>query len=40
MYITFEGVMDIFGDAVDRITSGAWTPQEAMDWAQREAGSR
>jgi multiple sugar transport system substrate-binding protein len=40
VYSRFEGSREIFFEAVDRIISGAMTPQEAMDWAQREAESR
>jgi len=37
----FGGALDdIFEQAVDQIISGASTPREAMDWAQREAESR
>jgi len=37
VYSRFEGSREMFFEAVDRIISGAWTAQEAMDWAQREA---
>jgi multiple sugar transport system substrate-binding protein len=35
----FEEAMAVFGEAVEQIIRGASTPQEAMDWAQREAGA-
>ena len=31
-------IKDLTDDAVDKIISGTWTPQEAMDWAQEYAG--
>lgn len=37
VYSRFEGSREIFFEAVRRIISGAWTAEEAMDWAQREA---
>ena len=40
MYTRFEGTLDLFGEAVDRVTSGDWTAQEAMDWAQQQAERR
>jgi multiple sugar transport system substrate-binding protein len=36
----FGEVMEIFEQAVGQIIEGDATPQEAMDWAQREAESR
>jgi multiple sugar transport system substrate-binding protein len=32
-----ERVRQVFAEAVPRIISGEWMPQEAMDWAQQEA---
>jgi len=33
----FAAQMTVFASAFGRIIDGSWTPQEAMDWAQREA---
>jgi hypothetical protein len=37
-YVRYAPVLERFGEAVDRIIQGSWTPQEAMDTLQRQAG--
>ena len=36
VYDQFEGVFEIFGEAVDKVISEDWLAREAMDWAQQE----
>ena len=37
VYEEFEGVYELFGQAVDKVISEDWLPREALDWAQQEA---
>jgi ABC-type glycerol-3-phosphate transport system substrate-binding protein len=36
----FEGVLEIFSEAVTKIKSGVWSAEEAMYWAQQQAETR